>query len=54
MQKGCWLGSKECCINLSIMFKAVAKDLIDQEVQRRERMKFQEGVETAGTAEIKV
>jgi hypothetical protein len=35
-------------------FKAVAKDLIDQEVQRRERMKFQEGVETAGTAEIKV
>ena len=67
-EKGCDLGSFECCVNLSIMhkrgdgipknselaskFQEMAADIQKQVAERRERVTFQEGVETAGSAPL--
>jgi len=62
--KGCELGSKDSCVNTSIMYTRgdgvpknerlgrryanIARDMMKQETETRERTKFQEGVETVG------
>ena len=67
--KGCELESAECCVNAGLMYKKgdgvpqdlklsyqfqeKARDLFDQMTKTRDRIKFQEGVETAGGAELK-
>ena len=67
-EKGCDLDSFECCVNLSLMYKrgdgipknselsakfhARALDIQKQIAERRERVTFQEGVETAGSAPL--
>ena len=68
-QKGCDLGSFECCVNLSLMYKrgdgiskdselaakyqALAHDIQQQSAEKRDRITFQEGAETAGSAPLK-
>ena len=68
-EKGCDLGNLGCCHNLSVMYRKgdgvtqsddlakkfmeKAQDIHEQLTKDRERIKFQEGVETAGTAPLK-
>ena len=68
-EKGCDLGSMGCCHNLSVMYRKgdgipkdenlatkfmnKAQDIHTQLTKDRERIKFQEGVETAGNAPIR-
>eukprot|EP00093_Oithona_nana_P013589 13589.XXX_254551_253704_1 [CDS] Oithona nana genome sequencing. len=68
-EKGCELDSFECCVNLSLMYKRgdgvtkdsqlaakfqeMAHDIQKQSAERRDRITFQEGTETAGSAPLK-
>ena len=68
-EKGCDLGSFESCVNLSLMYKRgdgvtknsqlaakyqdMAHDIQKQSAERRDRITFQEGTETAGSAPLK-
>lgn len=67
--KGCDLGVVNSCVNVSVMYKKgdgveanekmarryanIATDMMRQETEDRERIKFQEGVETVGGKDVK-